>query len=135
MKKSTKIQWVLLAVGIVGMAVTMGIAIGTGMLMSREDAQVYAIRDQFEMIELDTRVPVELVVAEETAIGIYAKAWLKEPIDVNDYVDFEVKNGVLSIIETPPAAEFFGFFPQPYELIITLYMTQDTYDTVTGGKK
>lgn len=135
MKKSTKILWVLLAVGIVGMAVTMGIAIGTGTLMSREDAKVYAISESFDTLELKTDVSVELVVAEETAIEVYAKAWLPQPIDVNDYVQFEVTNGVLSITETPPAQEFFGFFPQPYELIITLHMTQDMYDIVTGGKK
>lgn len=135
MKKSTKRLWVLLAVGIVGMAITMGIAIGTGTLMSREDTKVYAINEPFDTLELSTEVSVKLVAAEETAIEIYTKAWLPQPIDVNDYVDFEVKNGVLSITETSPAPRFFGFFPQPYELVITLHMTQDTFDTVTGGKQ
>lgn len=135
MKKTTKILLVLLAVGIAGVAITMGVAISTDMLMSREDTQVYAVSEPFDKLELSANAPVELLVAEQASIEVFAKAWLPQPINVQAFVDVRVHNGVLKIDEVPPAPKFFGFFPQPYELKITLRLPQHTYDTVTGGQK
>ena len=135
MKKSTKALLILLAIGITGIAVTMGIAIGTGIIMSREDMQTYAISEPFDTLVLNTTLPVELAVSNDARVEVYAKAWLPQPIELCELVDYRVESGVLIITETPLAPKFFGFFPQPYELKITLHLPQQAYEAITGGKK
>jgi hypothetical protein len=137
MKTKTKVLLILLAVGVVGVAVTMGYIVGSGTLISREAEKTYAISEPFDTVAFDTtQAQVTVLPAEdgETRIEAYAKAWLPEEIDMDVHVSVAVQDGALVVTETPFPDEFLGVFPQPYELILRVYVPQDVYERWTGGQ-
>lgn len=130
MKKSTKVLVLLLLIGIGGTAIMFGYIVGTGQLMSHEAVQDYAVDDTFSELKLDTTAAqINIVPSEKAYVTAYAKAWLPKPVNMDDVVNVSVTNGVLNITETPFPPKFFGMFPQPYELKITLYMPREICDT------
>jgi hypothetical protein len=135
MKTKTKVLWILLAAGFAGIAVTMGYIMGSDALMSREAEKTWAVAQPFDTVELDTsQAQVIVLPAEggETRVEAYAKAWLPEEIDMDSIVSVAVRDGALTVTETPFPDEFFGLFPQPCELILRVYVPQDVYDHMTG---
>ena len=135
MKTKTKVLFILFAVSIAGIAATVGFTIGSGALMSREAEKSYAVSEPFDMVTMDTVLAqVEVLSAEsgEPHVEAYAKAWLPAEIDMDELVSVTVENGALVITETPFPDEFLGVFPQPYELILRVYVPQDVYDQWTG---
>ncbi len=130
MKKMTKLLLILFIVGLCGAAVTMGYIMGSGELMSHEATKDYAVDEPFGKLQLETVAAQVTVVPSETAhVEAYAKAWLPGPVNMDDVVDVRVRDGVLTVTETPFPAEFFGMFPQPYEMRLTIYMPQELCDT------
>lgn len=130
MKKMTKLLLILFIAGLCGTAVTLGYIMGSGQLMSREAAKDYAVDEPFHELKLDTvAAQVLMVPSEDVHVEAYAKAWLPGPVDMDDVVDVDVRGGVLTVTETPFPAEFFGIFPQPYEMRLTIYMPQELCDT------
>lgn len=129
MKKTTKVLVLLLLIGIGGTAIMMGFIVGTGHLMSHEAAKEYAVEETFSELKLDmAAAQINIIPSEKAYVTAYAKAWLPNPIDMNDVVDVRVENGVLTVTETPFPSTFLGVFPQPYELILTIYMPQEVCD-------
>lgn len=121
--KSYKVLLWGLIIGLVGMAVTIGITIATDKLMSRETEAVFEVGEAFESVALDTgAAEVSFVPTDaEYRVEAYIKAWRPEPIDLDEIVSVAVNDGVLTITETPFPSDFFGVFPQPYELKLTVY--------------
>ena len=129
MKKTTKVLVLLLLIGIGGTAIMMGFIVGTGHLMSHEAAKEYAVEETFSELKLDmAAAQINIIPSEKAHVTAYAKAWLPKPIDMNDVVDVRVENGVLTVTETPFPSTFLGVFPQPYELILTIYMPREICD-------
>lgn len=129
MKKTAKVLVLLLLIGIGGTAIMMGFIVGTGHLMSHEAAKEYAVEETFSELKLDrVAAQINIMPSEKAHVTAYAKAWLQKPIDMNDVVDVRVENGVLTVTETPFPSTFFGVFPQPYELILTIYMPREICD-------
>lgn len=132
MKKLTKTLLVLMLIGIGGVTVMMAFIMGSGTLMSREAQNDYAVEQDFSDVKMDTvMAQVTVEPSEQTHVTAYAKAWLSAPIDMDAIVDVSVKDGVLRVKESPFPDEFFGIFPQPYELKLTLYLPQEIYDAVS----
>lgn len=130
MSKKTKLLFIGLITGLAGIAVTIGIAIGTDALMSREDFKVYRFDEPFNTVvfpEESERCPVGFGGVEgdsrddEYKVEAYIKAWRPEHIDIDDILTVEVSNGELFISKRPFPDDFLGLFPQPYELSIDIY--------------
>jgi hypothetical protein len=138
MGRRTKLLWIGLAIGFMGCAATLGVIIGTGTLMSREAEKAYAITEPFESVELSgPHRDITLLPSKNGySVNAYVKAWRPEPIDLDGMLSFSVEDGVLHIAETPFSDDFFGFFPQPYELRLTIYVPEGYFEQrVTGGAK
>ncbi len=137
MGRKTKLLWIGLAIGFIGCAAVIGVIIGTGTLMSREDAKTYVISEPFDSIMFSDpcHEPVMLQPSKDGySVDVYVKAWRPGPIDLDDMLSFSVENGVLRITETPFPDDFLGFLPQPYELRLTIYVPEDYFkQSVTGG--
>ncbi len=132
MKKTAKILLILFLIGICGTAVMLGYIMGSGQLMSHEAEKDYAVKETFSALQLNTvAAQVTAVPSESMHVEAYAKAWLPGPVNMDDVVNVRVQDGVLVVTETPFPAEFFGVFPQPYEMKLTIYMPQELYDTYT----
>ena len=136
MKKSIKILLILTVIGAIGLAAALCVVMGTGTLMSREASKEYTVEESFNTVKLETvKAEVELVANNtETKVSAYSKAWLSHEIDMDDLVDVSVKGGVLVVSETPFEPHFFGIFPQPYELKLTVTVPQDVYEKIGGTK-
>ncbi len=131
MNKKTKLLLAGLVTGLIGIAVTIGIAISTDAIMSREDEKTFPIDKQFSSIaapdiEQDS---IRVVPAEQNGpkISAYIKAWRPEHIDVSRMISAEVNDGVLTITKTPFPDDFLGLFSQPYELKITVYAPESYF--------
>ena len=120
-----------LVIGLVGMAVTMGVAVGSGRITSRETEEIIAAGTPFESVILDTTMAdVQFVTSDSYEVEAYTKAWRPSPIDINEVVHVSVDKGVLTITETGFPNDFLGIFPQPYELGLTIYAPEGV---TTGG--
>ncbi len=136
MKKSTKLFIILLIVGTVGLAAMLGATIGTGMMYSRETSQTYVFDAAPDAVSLETvQAQVTLVPSEECRVEAYVKAWRPDEIDMSDVLDVSMEDGDLTIKEKPFAADFLGFFPQPYEMKLTIYTPQPVLDALEGELK
>jgi len=123
MKTSSKVILILLIIGIAGTAITSGYIMGSGQLMARQATQEYEIGETFSNLELDTvNAKINIVPSESSYVTAYANVWLPQPVQMDNVVNVSVEDGTLHVTETPFPSTFFGVFPQPYELIITLYM-------------
>lgn len=138
MKTKTKILLMLLAVGIVGLAVTMGYILGSNALMSREATKTYEVSEPYETVSFNTVLACADVQPSEngeTRVETYAKAWLSHEIDMDSIVGVTVLDGVLTVTETAFPDDFLGAFPQPYELKLCVYLPQDVYEQWQGEPK
>ncbi len=136
MRKRVRTWLILLAVGLAGIALTCVFMVGTGRMMSREAGQAFSVEGGFETLKVEAvRAQVTVLPTEETPyVDVYAKAWLPGPINLDDRLDWDLKDGVLTLKEIPFEAHFFGIFPQPYEMTITAHVPQAVYDQYTGGQ-
>lgn len=136
MNKKVKLLLAGLIIGLIGIAVTIGIAISTDAIMSREDEEFYPIDKPFSSItapEID-QTSIQVLPAGEEGSGVraYIKAWRPEHIDINNMISAGVSGGVLTITKEPFPDDFLGLFPQPYELKITIYAPESYFE---GGKQ
>ncbi len=126
MNRYTKVLLILLFIGIGGAAIVFGYIVGSGQLMPRDATQDYAVKESFHELNLDTAgAHIDLIPSEQTHITAFAKAWLPEPVNMDDVVKVKVQDGALNITETPFPSTFLGVFPQPYELRLTLHLPPD----------
>ncbi len=124
MSKRTKLLFIGLIIGLVGMAFTIGVAIGTDMIMSREDSETFYFNEPFDTLVLSyTGLPnFKVRVAQgEYKVDAYIKAWRPENIDLDNKLSFDIIDGVLYISLEPFPDDFLGMFPQPLEMIINVY--------------
>ena len=138
MKTKTKVLLILLAVGIVGIAATMGYMLGSGTLMSREAVKTIEVSEPYDTVQFDTVLAYAYVQPSEngkTRVETYAKAWLSEEIDMDSIIRVDVVDGVLTVTETAFPDEFLGVFPQPYELQLYVYLPQEIYEQWEGAPK
>ncbi len=123
MKTNSKVILILLIIGIAGIAITSGFIMGTGQLMPRQATLEYEISETFSNLELDTvNAKINIVPSARSYVTAYANAWLPQTAEMDNVVNISVEDGTLRVTETPFPSTFFGVFPQPYELIITLNM-------------
>lgn len=136
MKKRVRFWLILLAVGLAGAAITCVFMVGTGRMMSREAGQAFEVDEGFEAIHVEAvRAQVTVLPTEGTPyVDVYAKAWLPGPINLDERLAWDLKDGVLSIKEIPFEAHFFGLFPQPYEMAITAHVPQAVYENYTEAR-
>lgn len=132
MRRTGKVFLILFFVGLLGVAVTLGVIVGTGMLRSYEGSKTYPIAAPVTSAKIEASHAQVLVVPTEGdyRVEAYAKAWLERPIDMDTVLSVSSENGVLTVTETPFPAEFLGLFPQPYELLVTLYLPREICDTL-----
>lgn len=124
MSKRTKMLWAGLAVGLIGIAVTIGLAIATDAIMSRDDSGTYYFDEPFHTVQFpdkDNRLSEIEVLAGDYRVEAYIKAWRPELIDIDRMLSFNVSDGELYITMTPFPDDFLGMFRQPYELKIAVY--------------
>lgn len=135
MKKSVKILLALCILGVIGLAVTGAMLMGTGKLMSYEATKDYEINVPIQKIELNTvKAQVSFVPENERCkVVSYAKAWLPGPINMDSVLNVTVEGGVLIVTEKAFPKTFFGLFPQPYEMILTLHVPKAAWDSRESG--
>lgn len=125
MSKKSKLLWVGFALGIIGIIATISIAIGTGAIMSREASKTYYFDKPFETLALPEypgNSPSNVAIMQgDYKVEAYVKAWRPEQIDIDKLLNVEVRDGILYITMNKFPDDFFGMFPQPYELDITVY--------------
>jgi hypothetical protein len=128
-----------LVIGVIGAAATIGVMVGTGALMSREAEKTYHFDEPFTAYAFPdperVSAEVDFMQGDEYRAEAYIKAWRPEPIDIDELVSLEVKDGVLYITQTPFPDDFLGFFPQPYELRLTVYAPAELFEQqhIEGG--
>ena len=137
MKKRIKFWFILMAAGLLGIAVIVSYSVGTGSFTSYEAAMTFYPEGSFQNIQVDTsKAQVLVMPSEETPkIEVYAKAWLPGSIDLTKRFVWTVEDQRLTLTEIPFEPTFLGFFPQPYEMKITAYVPQAVYDSYLGGHK
>ena len=138
MKIKTKILLILLAVGTLGLALTMGYIMGSGMLLSRQAAKTFVITEPYESVQFDTAnvyTTIEQSETDETYVDVFAKAWLSHEIDMDSLFSVTVQDGVMTISQKPFPDQFLGIFPQPSELHLNVYLPQDVYEQWEGEAK
>ncbi len=137
MKKRAKFWLILMAAGLLGIAIIVAFSVGTGSFTSYEAAKTFYPEGSFQTIQADTSRAQVLVVPSQEApkIEVYAKAWLPEPIDLTKRFVWTVENQRLTLTEIPFEPAFLGFFPQPYEMTITAYVPQAVYESFMGGRQ
>jgi len=136
MKKSKKILLILLITGALGLAAMGGVVIGTGALYSRETTKSYTFDEIPAEIQLETvRAQVSLVPSDECRVEAYVKAWRPSEINMDDVLSVQMEDGILTVTEISFPNDFFGFFPQPYEMKLTIYAPQPVLDTLGGNLK
>ena len=133
MKKSTKALIIMLIVGTVGLAVLMGVIVGAGVLYSRETARSYEFDQTPTAIFMDIKqAQVELVPSDRCRVEAYVKAWRTGEIVMDDVLTVSMSGGALKVVETGFPSDFFGYFPQPYEMKVTVYAPQAVLDAMGG---
>ena len=102
--------------------------------MSREAGQAFSVSEGFDTLKVEAvRAQVMVLPTAETPfVDVYAKAWLPAPIDLEERLTWDLKDGVLTLREIPFEANFFGIFPQPYEMTITAHVPQAVYEQYMG---
>lgn len=132
MKRTGKVFLILFFVGLLGVVVSLGVIVGTGVIRSYEASKTYSIPEPFTSAQMKSYHAQVLVIPTEGDYRVegYAKAWLDRPIDMDTVLSVSTEHGVLTVTETPFPAEFLGLFPQPYELLVTLYLPQEICDTL-----
>jgi hypothetical protein len=134
MKKRVRFWLILLAVGLAGVVLTCAYMMGTGRMMSYEAGQAFSLDEGFETLKVEAvRAQVTVLPTDQKPyVDVYAKAWLPGPINLNDLLDWDLKDGVLTVREIPFEPHFLGLFPQPYEMTITAHVPQAVYERYMG---
>lgn len=123
MKRTSKILLILMAIGFVGVAGIVGIAVGTGHIRPYAQTQRYSVENvQRAQLNLHHAQVTAVPATADYRVEVYVNAWLPNPIDFDKIAAIDVADGTLTVTETPFSAEFLGLFPQPYEMNITLYL-------------
>ncbi len=136
MIKRVKFWLIVLLVGVAGIALTGTYLMATGSLMSREARKDFSLQGDFQKLKVET-VGAKVTAyptSEPPILEVYAKAWVSNPIDLNEHFSITNENGVLTVKEIPFESTFLGLFPQPYEMTMTFYVPQAVYDDFTGGR-
>lgn len=134
MKKSTKRLLIIFGIGVVGLALTISIVIGTGTLSHREAAKLYEIDEPYDTVQLNT-VHAQITFAEaeeQSRLETSVTAWMGKELNMDELLRVKVENDVLMISEQPFESNFLGMFPQPYELKITLSAPKAVIDKMGG---
>ena len=136
MKKATKVWFMFTLAGLVGILGTIGYLMASNQLMSREAQKVIQVKESFHAIELGLVHGEATVLADNQNQGVevFVKAWLPDEINVDEVLKCTVENDTLTIKETPFPSNFLGYFPQPYEMRLTVYVPDDVYTQYVGGK-
>lgn len=136
MKKRIKLWLILMAAGLLGIAVITAYSVGTGSFTSYEAAKTFYPEGSFQTLQIDASQAQVLVLPSNEApkIEVYAKAWLPGPIDLTKRFVWTVENQRLVLTEIPFEPTFLGFFPQPYEMTIKAYVPQAVYESFMGGQ-
>jgi hypothetical protein len=133
MKKSTKALIIMLIVGTVGLAAMLGAIVGAGVLYSRETARTYEFDETPTAIVMDMKqARIELVPSDGCSVEAYVKAWRTGEIDIDDVLTVSMSGGALKIVETGFPSDFLGYFPQPYEMKVTVYAPHSALDAMGG---
>jgi hypothetical protein len=133
MKKSTKALIILLIVGTAGLAAMLAAIVGGGVLYSREATKTYEFDETPTAIVMDIKqAQIELVPFDECRVEAYVKAWRMGEIDMDDVLIVRLADGALHIEEAGFPSDFLGYFPQPYEMKVTLYAPQSVLRAMGG---
>ncbi len=136
MKKSTKTLWIVFIIGVVGLAVVVGVMIGTGYLASRDKEETIALGSDVNGIVLNVdKAHVNIVESDESEIDIKLNLWADVEIEAGEIAQASTENGVLTITESAPQNTFFGVFEQPYELIITIKVPEGMAGSIEEIRK
>ncbi len=131
MKKLTKRTLIIFGISAIGLAATIAVILGAGILKSADNDEVVMISEQVERISLDVdKASVTLIESEELKIESQLNLWADEQILASDVAIITSSGGVLTITETPPGGKFLGIFPQPYELKITIHAPRGMVDDI-----
>ena len=123
MKRTNKILITLLIIGFIGVAATVGAALGTGHVRPYAETRRYSVENvERAEINLHSAQVTAVPTTEDYRVEVYVHAWLPRPLDFDQIISVEMTDGVLNITETPFPAELLGMFPQPYQMQITLYL-------------
>ncbi len=123
MKRTGKTLTILLIIGFVGVAATVGAALSTGHIRPYAETKSYPAENvQRTELNLHSAQVTAVPVTENYRAEVYVHAWLPRPLDFDQIASVEVTDGVLTVTETSFPNEFLGMFPQPYEMRITLYL-------------
>ncbi len=131
MSKQGKISLIVFVIGIVGLGVTMGVIIGSGHFASKDNEEVLVLSDDIKGFELSLdKGSVQLEEADEIKVVSQLNLWADEDIKVGDVALISSRDGVITIMEQAPQNKFFGMFPQPYELKITIHAPRSVIDDI-----
>ena len=121
MKKITKVMLIAFIIGFVGLGITTAFLLVSGRLASRDNSKAFEIPCDAHTIIINTdKAHVNLVKSDDMRIELYLNLWADIDIDARDVAVIEYDEGTVIINETAPDNKFFGIFPQPYEIIITV---------------
>ncbi len=125
MKPTQKTLIILIITGLVGVAVILGVILGMGYIRPYAQTQSYPAENvERAVLTLRAAKVTAVPATEQYRAEVYVNAWLPRPPAFDSIVSVTVTDGTLNITETPFPDEFFGIFPQPYELNITLYLPE-----------
>ncbi|MBT3320085.1 MAG: hypothetical protein HN948_07225 [Clostridia bacterium] len=131
MKKLTKRTLIIFGISAVGLAITIAVILGAGILKSADNSEVTTIGTSVEHISLNTdNANVTLIESDELKIKTSLNLWADEQILASDVAVITSSGGVLTITETPPGGKFLGLFAQPYELKITIHAPAGMVDDI-----
>ena len=125
MKPTQKTLIILVITGLVGVAVILGVILGMGYIRPYAQTQSYPIENvERAVLTLHAAKVIAVPATEQYRAEVYVNAWLPRPPAFEQIVSVTVTDGTLEITETSFPDEFFGIFPQPYEMNITLYLPE-----------
>ena len=131
MKRTGKILTTLLLIGLIGAAATIGLLLGMGHIRPYAETKRYSVEKvQSAKLSLHSAQVTAVPATEDYGVEVYVHAWLPQPIHFDEIVTVEVSDGTLLVTETPFASEFFGVFPQPYEMKMTLYLPAEACERI-----
>ncbi len=125
MKPTQKTLIILMITGLAGIAVILGIILGIGQIRPYAQTQSYPVENvEHIALTLHAAKVTAVPATEQYRAEVYVNAWLPRPPAFDRVVSVTMTDGTLNITETPFPDEFFGIFPQPYEINITLYLPE-----------
>jgi hypothetical protein len=134
MRKSTKLYLTVFLISFILLIAATGALVFTGTIYHRESHESISLADAaYTDVKLNTNLAVVTIEPNnlgDTKANISLFAWRGKDFNAADYVQLTVENGTLILTEIPFPMDFFGFFPQPYGMNITLSVPQAIYDSL-----